>query len=99
MLIRNVYSIRDIKAKTYLGLITLRTDEEACRWFLTVLERSDLGKHPKDYHLHQLATLNDDTGEMHKVFPPHDATPHSAVDSFVIEREEKRNGSQSKKDD
>lgn len=82
---RNVYSIRDVKAGEYLGLVLFRTEYEAHRFFLMTItdKRGPMYKFPKDYQIFQVGLFDNETGILVRSEVPKDVTPHSAVDSFL----------------
>lgn len=67
---KNIYAIWDNKAEEFIGramytLMVFRTDQEATRYFMDAIndETSILHKHPEDYELQALGTI-DDTGKI-----------------------------------
>lgn len=64
---RHIYAIHDTKADDLVGLqmyimFVFRTDAQAIRYFTDSVtdDKSVLAKHPEDYQLVQLGTLDDD---------------------------------------
>lgn len=85
-MLKGVYSIRDIKASEYLGLVLFGTVAEAQRFFLLTItdRRGTMWKFPKDYAIHEVGTYDVQTGVVSRREPvPADVTPYSAVDSFL----------------
>lgn len=82
---RNVYSIRDVKAAEYLGLVVFRSDLEAQRFFLLTItdQRGSMWKFPKDYMLYNVGGFDNETGLLERAPVPRDVTPHSLVDTYV----------------
>lgn len=105
---KRVYSIRDIKAGEYLGLVLFGTESEAQRFYLLTItdRRGTMWKFPRDYAIHEVGVFDVQTGVVRRREPvPGDVTPYSAIDSFVafcasVEKAmENANGKAAKPDD
>jgi hypothetical protein len=61
---RNLYAIRDSKMNAFLSLVSMRTDDEAKRSLSIIVNdpESLLHRHPNDYELYRLGTLDDESG-------------------------------------
>lgn len=82
-------AVRDVKVREYGPVLVLTTEEEAKRLFLSVVSepKSQLGKFPRDYVLHEIAFFDAETGKV----TPHevviDLTPYSEIDAELAKRE------------
>lgn len=83
----SLYSLRDVKAGYYMNVVLLRTNVDAERFFIAILEdkRSPIAKFPKDYAIYHMGTLNITSGELTPRGIPLDVTPHSAVDQIMAD--------------
>lgn len=62
----NAYTIYDVASGTYMRPFFAREDGEAMRGFNDIATDAnhEVGKHPEDYTLYRVGTLNDNTGKM-----------------------------------
>lgn len=85
-MVGNLLAIRDIKAnKLNPGIFVTHTVDEARRHYLELLyakKDTVFHRHPKDFHLYLLGTINLVTGEIESHVPA-DVTPHSEVDAYM----------------
>lgn len=97
-MIRNLYSIRDVKINELLNVVVLKNEAEAHRWYIMACcdTRGPVAKAPKDYAMLHLGTIDTETGAIAPVGIPKDVTPHTAVDQIIGRME---NGSQGKHQD
>lgn len=63
-----LYSILDVKANAFGRILEARTDDEAVRTFLMIIQQSTgndlLGQFPQDFALYRLADFNQVTGDL-----------------------------------
>lgn len=97
-MIRNLYSIRDVKINELLNVVVLKNEAEAHRWFIMAVcdQRGPVAKAPKDYNMLHLGTIDTETGAIVPIGIPRDCTPHTAVDQIIARIE---HGSQGKHQD
>ncbi len=62
----NVYTVKDLVAKTYIPPFTMKTDRDAIEGFRLVTndEGTPYNKHPEDYVLFKIATYDERTGKV-----------------------------------
>lgn len=82
---RTIYSIRDVKAGEYLGLVIFRNEAEAQRFYLQTVtdKRGHMWKFPRDYAIYELGGVDVVSGVIERAPVPKDVTPYSVIDSFV----------------
>lgn len=64
-MLNNLYSIKDTKMG-FQQILILPNNAAAIRWFGDVVlnKESPYNKHPEDYQLFKVGTMNDETGEL-----------------------------------
>lgn len=69
----NIYSIKDIKADRFQGLVCFPNDSMAKRAFASAVNSPDvhglLSEYPEDCQIFRLGTFNDKIGEL--IYDPH----------------------------
>lgn len=89
-MLRKVYSVRDVKAAEYLGLVIFKTELEAQRFFLLSVtdKRGTMWRFPRDYVIHEVGTFDTETGVLARREPvPGDVTPYGVLESFLARNE------------
>lgn len=61
----NLYSIKDVKMG-FQQVFILPNNASAIRWFGDTVSNKDnpMNKHPEDYQLFKIGSMNEDTGEL-----------------------------------
>ena len=64
-MLNNLYSIKDTKMG-FQQILILPNNAAAIRWFGDIVANKETpyNKHPEDYQLFKVGTLNEDTGEL-----------------------------------
>lgn len=67
-----IYSIRDSKGEVYNTPFFQRTEGEARRNFMDLVndEKSRIAKYPEDFHLYHIGEYNDTTGKIDALDTP-----------------------------
>lgn len=70
-MIRSIYSVYDLKAKTFCNPFVMENDDCALREFATAAndKNSTVGKYPFDYCLYRVAQFDFELGTMQSVQP------------------------------
>lgn len=86
-MIRILVSVKDLKAQEYLFVLHFKNAAEAQRHYVSLLETPNLplAKHPRDYALHQIATIDSETGAVAPT-PVTDHTPYNYLDTLDLDR-------------
>lgn len=71
-MVKNIYSVFDVKAELYGTLFPMKSHGEALRGFQDLCEDRNTmpGRHPGDFKLVQLGTFDDVTGLISATVPP-----------------------------
>jgi len=96
-MLRNIFALRDVKISEYMNLIILKNKEEAERYYGMVVTdtRGPCSKHPRDYGIHHLGTIDTDTGIIMPIGAPKDVTPYNMLDAMELEKKGAKNGTPS----
>lgn len=84
---RSIYSVYDLKAKTYCNPFVMENDDCAIREFATAANdlTTNIGKYPSDYCLYSVGQFDYDTGTLSPSLPTSLGLGASFVKTEVIE--------------
>lgn len=66
-----IYAVRDIKADAFMQIMSFANDAVASREFGNVVRQQEsfLAKHPEDYALYRLGSVDESKGELEAQLP------------------------------
>lgn len=76
-----IYAVRDIKADAFMQIMSFANDAVAAREFGNAVRQQEsfLAKHPEDYALYRLGSVDESKGELESQLPAMVCTAQSFV--------------------